>query len=1322
MKPRGDFFFLSGNMAEKMMVEKLNDHNYSYWSQKMKFLLMKDEIWDVVSDGAAAANPQRNQDGQKALAIICLHVEDCQLIHTENAVNGREAWEALRTFHHRNTIGQKVRLLSRLLDTKISKGASMSDHLRKMNEILSQLRAIGAPIDDSFAVSVIMRSVSDEYQVLVASMEAWTDERLTLANVSGKLIEEWERLKERQEVETAFAARAGGSFRGNRSGNRNVWERLSTRRPNKQPRFECYYCQEIGHLKRDCPLYILEKSGKQDDNNNNANNVNNATNVNKESARMTRMGNWQYSWCFDSGASSHMCNDLRLFTNIHDYDTKEVLVANGTSVVAEGVGNVTLCILVDDDTPMRVNISNVLYVPELDENLISVYKLSKNGFTILFQDDNCFLIKGDDKILVAEYFDGLYRVKVECKEQVKSVVEKKSRCIHEWHRILAHRNLSDIKTMGRQGVLTVRECSCDFICEPCIRGKLSKMPFKTTSNPAKNVLDCIASDLGGPFSVESIGKSLYYITFTDLYSGYCDVFPIRSKSETPSVVKRFIEKVKNLTGKKPKVFRSDRGKEYLNKDLQDYLADEGIKFECTVGYAPQQNGTAERQNRTLMEATRTVLADSGLPKKFWAEAIKYVAFVNNRLINSRHKKSPLELFYNKKPKYNDMYPFGSAVYVMIPGPKRRKLDDKAEKAIFVGHDESAKGYRVANPETHKITISREVVFLKNGFQSGKNDVSYDLDFSFFKGERENETESDDDESDGSESHGATSDESESESDEFFDTSPQELRRSSRTNFGQQPRRFNDYYVYNVRENNFFEPRTYKEAISCYDRDLWVKAMEEELTSIRDNGTWEETDLPCGRKTVGSKWVFKLKHEANEKTPRYKARLVAQGFSQKYGTDYDEVFAPVARPESFRIMLTVASERKLHVRHFDFKTAFLNGTLKEEIYLRPPLGVENNGKVFRLRKSLYGLKQAAKVWNDTIHGALVKCGCVQSRHDKCLYSIKRDDSETYLIIHVDDLLIATNNSALMDGIVNQLKTDFELKDLGEASHYLGIDIERRENGTFTLSQEKYIEKILEESGLADGKGSKYPLDPGYYKINDEKFLPNNEKYRKLIGMLLYLSTNTRPDISASVSILSQKVSKPTVTDLNEVTRVIRYLKMTKNLKLHLGGPSSELIAHSDANWGEDRADRKSNSGYVVTLNGGAISWCCRKQNLVTLSSAEAEYVAICETVKEVMWLSGLVEFFDVFVPKPVTVMTDSQSCVAMVKDSKYSSRTKHMDIKYQYTKDMVRNGEIKLQYVSTVENIADMMTKPLGPTRIQKLRKMIGVEEVIKSRRSVGDAI
>jgi Reverse transcriptase (RNA-dependent DNA polymerase) len=658
---------------------------------------------------------------------------------------------------------------------------------------------------------------------------------------------------------------------------------------------------------------------------------------------------------------------------------------------------------------------------------------------------------------------------------------------------------------------------------------------------------------------------------------------------------------------------------------------------------------------------------------------------------------------------------------------------------FVGYDEMSKGYRMLNGNG-KIVVSREVHFtgrksekertrtveLKETRQerrkSKKKELEY-VEFDINPEESEQivelpvEEEEDDEEFHDAEESGNEGEDSNSEEEDALP------RRSERTNQGQRPVRFNDFVM---KADGMFEtqePRSYKEALNSGNAAQWRCAMQEELKAIEENGTWEAADLPKGRKAVGSKWVFKEKKDSHGNTIKFKARLVAQGFSQKFGVDYDEVFAPVARQTTFRLLLSVAGTRKYKVKQYDIKSAFLNGKLEEEIYMKQPPGFQDGDKVYRLRKSLYGLKQSARVWNQTLHDALVKQGCRQNEVDNCLYSRKLRGNVIYILIHVDDLLVAGSNEDDMEQLMKEIEKNFEMTNLGGASHYLGIDIEQDSDGRFFISQPAYIDSIVAEAGLENSKISKFPLDTGYAKQLGTP-LESNEEYRKLIGMLLYLTTNTRPDIAASVSILSRKVEHPRDNDMNEVKRVIKYLKGTRQLKLMINDVSgnNELTVYSDANWAEDTDDRKSNTGYFVSVNGGTISWSCRKQDLVAMSSAESEYIALAETCKEVLWLREIMKGFDMEEQKTTTILTDSQSCIALLKNQRFSHRTKHFDTRYHFIRDHVTKGSIRLEYVPTHENTADLMTKPLGGIKTEYLRGKAGlVETSIKgatSRRSV----
>jgi hypothetical protein len=453
------------------------------------------------------------------------------------------------------------------------------------------------------------------------------------------------------------------------------------------------------------------------------------------------------------------------------------------------------------------------------------------------------------------------------------------------------------------------------------------------------------------------------------------------------------------------------------------------------------------------------------------------------------KMTPYETVFGKKPRFTQLYEFGSDVYVKIPDEKRRKLDEKAEKMKFVGYDQEAKGFRVAD-KNNRVKVSREIIFLKNKEEPAlcphdeePLDVQYDeqenneLFFDVFEQYHQEQVQEED---------GANLEQDDQIQEELvqddggqIDRSQEELvqddedqeapRRSNRMNAGQHPRRLDDYVLYEVKENEY-EPRTYNEAVNCECSDEWIDAMKEEIKAINDNDTWELMNLPSDRKAIGSRWVFKTKYDEGGNILRRKARLVAQGFSQKYGVDYDEVFAPVVRGTTFRMLLSLAGKEKYEVSQYDIKTAFLNGTLEEEIYMKQPKGFEQGDKVYRLKKSLYGLKQAARVWNETLHEVLSGSGCTQSSVDKCLYWLKQEDRIVYLLVHVDDMLVAYNSCELKEQLMRKVGSEFEMKSLGSVRCFLEIEIEKDEDGNFTISQPKYIDKIVrrcQEIKNADG---------------------------------------------------------------------------------------------------------------------------------------------------------------------------------------------------------------------------------------------------------------
>lgn len=478
-----------------------------------------------------------------------------------------------------------------------------------------------------------------------------------------------------------------------------------------------------------------------------------------------------------------------------------------------------------------------------------------------------------------------------------------------------------------------------------------------------------------------------------------------------------------------------------------------------------------------------------------------------------------------------------------------------------------------------------------------------------------------------------------------------------------------------------EPQTYDEAIK--EGEGWKEAIDNELKSHEQLNTWTETELQNKKRAIDTKWVFRTKQDGKKK-----ARLVAKGFQtdNKYN-----VYSPVARMSTIRMMLSYALQEDHQLRQFDVPTAFLNGELKEEVYIKPPDGVQvGQGKVLKLNKALYGLREAPKCWNDRFHDFIIKQGFEQSKHDFCLYT-KKDE---WLLIWVDDIITMGN---CMDTI-NKLKEEFNVRDLGEVKEYIGMEIHREQN-ILKIKQEKMINKIIEKFGMESCKGVNTPIEATKSKNNEEEEIITNVPYRELIGCLTYISTTSRPDITYATSYLSRYLDKPTKERWIAAKRILRYLKQTASKCLtYIKNKDSQkrLLAYSDADWASDSQDRKSVSGCAIFYCDNLISWFSKKQCTVSLSSAEAEYVAAAMVTSELIYLKGISANFNMDID--AYLLVDNQSAIRMIECNENSKRTKHIDIKFHFVKDAVCNKNIVVSYVSTQQNVADIFTKPLNTVK------------------------
>ncbi|KAJ4797516.1 Retroelement pol polyprotein-like [Rhynchospora pubera] len=504
-----------------------------------------------------------------------------------------------------------------------------------------------------------------------------------------------------------------------------------------------------------------------------------------------------------------------------------------------------------------------------------------------------------------------------------------------------------------------------------------------------------------------------------------------------------------------------------------------------------------------------------------------------------------------------------------------------------------------------------------------------------------------------------------------------------------------------------EPAHFGEAIK---NSNWRSAMKVEIDALERNNTWSVVELPQGKTAIGCKWVYRIKYHSNGTVERYKARLVALGNRQVEGIDYTETFSPVAKMATIRTVLAVAVAKRWELHQMDVHNAFLHGDLHEEVYMRLPPGFASNnpGKVCRLQKSLYGLRQAPRMWFSKLTEALCEYGFSQSRADYSLFVQNKGTVTLTVLVYVDDLIIAGNDKATIDQFKDYLGVKFHMKDLGPLKYFLGIEIARSSTGLF-LSQRKYTLDILAECGVLGAKPAITPLEQNHNLSKATGVLfKDSEKYRRLIGRLVYL-TITRPELSYAVHILAQFMQAPLQVHYDAALRVVRYLKGNPGQGILLRTDSDlRLVGYCDSDWASCPITRRSLTGYFVMLGGSPISWKTKKQPTVSRSSAEAEYRSMATVTCELIWLKSLLSFLGVVQVQPMQLFCDSQAALHIAANPVFHERTKHIEVDCHFVRDHIREGNIYTGHVSSTEQLADIFTKALGKQQFDYLSSKLGI--------------
>ncbi|GAU27144.1 hypothetical protein TSUD_104530 [Trifolium subterraneum] len=798
---------------------------------------------------------------------------------------------------------------------------------------------------------------------------------------------------------------------------------------------------------------------------------------------------------------------------------------------------------------------------------------------------------------------------------------------HLWHHRYAHLNMKGLKTLRKHNMVRGLPVLKDMEgqCEDCLTGKQYRDSFPKQANwRASEKLELIHSDICGPITPGSNAGN-----------------------------------------------RTDRGGEFMSTQFIEFCSSQGIKRQLTASYTPQQNGVSERKNITLLNMVRSMMSARGVPKRFWPEAVNWAAYVLNRSPTSALKVlTPEEAWTGFKLVAHHFRVFGCLAHVHIPDVNRKKLDGKSTTCVLLGVSEESKAYKLYNPTEKKIIVSRDVVFeeLKGwNWDKKKNEVSTDQAIDF-EGSNDRESEEVNGGNDTPVQEEENPDETEvvEESDYDSDNDGQQSRV-------RRPPGYLRDYVTNLDDNEIDdviqnvalfssngEPANYEEASK---QEVWRKAMESEMDSIRSNDTWELTDTPQGTKPIGVKWVYKTKLNEEGHIEKHKAKLVAKGYAQKHGIDYGEVFAPVSRWDTIRTIVSIAASKACNIFQLDVKSAFLHGELAEEVYVEQPLGFHNGKKdhVYKLKKALYGLKQAPRAWYSKIEAYFTVEKFMKCPHEHTLF-VKHGSNGRMLIVslYVDDLI------------------------------YTGVEVSQTQQGIF-IHQNKYASDILSS-----------PIVPGCKLVKDEKGKAEDAThYKQMIGSLMYLLA-TRPDLTYSVCLAARYMERPTEMHYATAKRVLRYVKGTLNYGIWykaIKGDGLNLIRWTDSDYAGDHDDRKSTSGYAFTLGTGVISWSSKKQPIVTLSTTEAEFVSAS--------VRSILNHLNLKQDNGTIIYCDNSSSIKLAKNPIMHGRSKHINVRYHFLRDLNNEGVIELKHCRTNEQLADIMTKALKLESFCKLREGLG---------------
>ena len=1029
--------------------------------------------------------------------------------------------------------------------------------------------------------------------------------------------------------------------------------------------------------------------------------------------------NLEKIWIGDTGATCHMTNSREGLFDIQPISSS-VIFGNGERLTATHVGNKRGLVKQKDGTEKPIVLTKVKYVPKLACNLFSITAALKNGCRLEGNNQVIKIKKGRQEYLFDHKINKgkgtLYGIRIVNKrhqEKNKGSGDYSMCSMDRIHAKLGHPSVEITKATASKLNLKVKgEMSK---CEHCDIAKMRKKNIsKTTLNRADKPGDRVYMDISS-IKYPSAGGSKFWVIFLDDCSDFVFGTYMKKKSDLAVEGIKLINQMKNNFGVTIKRIRCDNAGE--NKSLEKEIIDKGmdICFEYTSTNTPQQNGRVERKFATIYGRVRAMLTGAGvegeLRKSLWAEAGNTAINLINVQVSKNGEKTPYEKFTGRDelPRYvKNLRTFGEIGIILKNGKMKSKILDRGQRAIMVGYgvQNGAGVYRMYKLDTERITLTRDVRWTDKLF-GDSNMISDDNRLESTDSESENEENIEDD----------------TEKIEKTDTSDTSKKvfnalKQLHTSYNPTLNTLNalvyedDIALVGGTDDTYENPTNFQEAWHHRDpeeRSKWQAAIRKEFKDMINRNVWRYAKInriPQNRRLIGNKWVFKKKRNGV-----YRARMVALGYAQIPGVDHKDNFSPVVSEIAFRTILILGMIYEWDFEIVDIETAFLYGELEEEIYMKVPEGLSiylnveyNDEDCVILDKSIYGLVQAARQFHRKLISVLMnEMNFKKCAGDECLLMRESESGTVVICVYIDDTLCAGPKKAL-DIFKAELKNFFATKEEGKMDEYVGCQIKRINRDCLVMHQKELMKKLerIFNDDIQALRSRKIPLGTNQRIIRPkegEKLISKEEqtKYRSGIGMLLYLVKYSRPDLSNAVRELSKVNDGATKEHVQNLLRVIKFAIDTKNrvlvYKIVRGKEFAWVLkAYSDSDWAGDPEDRKSITGFCIFLNGCLISWKSRGQKTVTLSSSEAEYVAVTDVCTEILFIKTILDFLGLKVKLPITVMCDNVGAIFMAHNSKNSGRTKHINIKYHFIREYIVDGTVQIQFVRSENNLADPFTK------------------------------